>query len=74
MITFSFALLLLIIGYFTYGRYGNLYYVPCSHTTPAYTKRQCRLLPLPREGLHDQFLNMPVLGPIFGAIMAHNLV
>lgn len=72
MITFTVALLLLLIGYFTYGRVVERIFRPdANHKTPAVTKADgVDFLPLPTWKIFMiQFLNIAGLGPIFGAIM-----
>ena len=71
MITFTFALLLLIGGYFIYGRYVNRIFGPDNRKTPALTMADgVDYIPLPTWKIFMiQFLNIAGLGPIFGAIM-----
>ena len=71
MITFTFALLLLIGGYFVYGRYVNRIFGPDDRKTPALTMADgVDYIPLPTWKIFMiQFLNIAGLGPIFGAIM-----
>lgn len=72
MITFTVALLLLLIGYFTYGRVVERIFRPdANRKTPAVTKADgVDFLPLPTWKIFMiQFLNIAGLGPIFGAIM-----
>lgn len=72
MITFTLALLLLLIGYFTYGRIVERIFRPnVNRKTPAITKADgVDYLPLPTWKIFMiQFLNIAGLGPIFGAIM-----
>ena len=71
MITFTFALLLLIGGYFVYGRYVNRIFGPDNRKTPALTMADgVDYIPLPTWKIFMiQFLNIAGLGPIFGAIM-----
>lgn len=72
MISFSTALLLLIIGYFVYGRYvSRVFGEDPSRTTPVHRMADgvdYVLLPTWKVFL-IQFLNIAGLGPIFGAIM-----
>lgn len=72
MITFSIALLLLIVGYFTYGRLVEKLFGPdpC-RKTPAITQADgVDFIRLPNWKIFMiQFLNIAGLGPIFGAIM-----
>ena len=71
MITFTLALLLLIGGYFIYGRYVNRIFGPDNRQTPALTMADgVDYIPLPTWKIFMiQFLNIAGLGPIFGAIM-----
>ena len=71
MITFTFALLLLIGGYFVYGAYVNRIFGPDDRKTPALSMADgVDYIPLPTWKIFMiQFLNIAGLGPIFGAIM-----
>ena len=71
MITFTFALLLLIGGYAVYGAYVNRIFGPDNRKTPALTMADgVDYIPLPTWKIFMiQFLNIAGLGPIFGAIM-----
>ncbi len=72
MITFSLALLLLILGYFTYGRIVEKLFGPDPRRkTPAITQADgVDFIRLPNWKIFMiQFLNIAGLGPIFGAIM-----
>ena len=71
MITFTVCLSLLIIGYFTYGRYVDRVFGPTTRKTPALTNPDgVDYIPLPTWKIFMiQFLNIAGLGPIFGAIM-----
>lgn len=71
MITFTISLLVLIAGYFTYGRWMERIFAPDDRKTPALTKTDgVDYIPLPRWKIFMiQFLNIAGLGPIFGAIM-----
>lgn len=72
MITFTIALLILIAGYFFYGRYiSNLFGVDTVRTTPALAHTDgIDYVPMPTwKAYMIQFLNIAGLGPIFGAIM-----
>ena len=71
MITFTIALLLLIVGYIAYGAYVNRVFGPDDRQTPALTMADgVDYLPLPTWKIFMiQFLNIAGLGPIFGAIM-----
>lgn len=71
MITFTFCLLLLIAGYFLYGRFVERVFGPDDRPTPAVTKADgVDYIVLPTWKIFMiQFLNIAGLGPIFGAIM-----
>lgn len=72
MITFTIALLCLVVGYFVYGRYVAKVFGPDSNRkTPAITQADgVDYIPLPTWKIFMiQFLNIAGLGPIFGAIM-----
>ena len=71
MITFTLALLVLIVGYIIYGAYVNRIFGPDGRKTPALTKTDgVDYIPLPTWKIFMiQFLNIAGLGPIFGAIM-----
>ena len=71
MITFSIALILLILGYFIYGAFVNRIFGPDDRKTPALTMNDgVDYMPLPNWKIFMiQFLNIAGLGPIFGAIM-----
>ena len=71
MITFSLALVLLIVGYLVYGAYINRIFCPDNRKTPALIKTDgVDYIPLPTWKIFMiQFLNIAGLGPIFGAIM-----
>ena len=72
MITFTLALLLLIGGYFLYGRYVERVFAPdANRKTPAITQADgVDYIRLPNWKIFMiQFLNIAGLGPIFGAIM-----
>jgi carbon starvation protein CstA len=72
MITFSIALLLLIVGYFVYGAFVERVFKPdYNKETPAVVHPDgVDYLPLPTWKIFMiQFLNIAGLGPIFGAIM-----
>ena len=72
MITFCIALLVLIGGYFIYGKFiERVFGIEPDRKTPA-IKNPDRVdfVPLPRWKIFMiQFLNIAGLGPIFGAIM-----
>ena len=71
MVTFTLALIILIVGYFTYGAFINRIFGPDDRKTPALTKTDgVDYIPLPTWKIFMiQFLNIAGLGPIFGAIM-----
>ena len=72
MITFSIALLVLVLGYFIYGRYiSRMFGVDEKRATPAVTKNDgVDYIEMPTWKIFMiQFLNIAGLGPIFGAIM-----
>ncbi len=72
MITFTCCLIVLIVGYFTYGKFvERVFGVDPSRVTPAFTKQDgVDYIPLPTWKIFMiQFLNIAGLGPIFGAIM-----
>ncbi|WP_039972953.1 carbon starvation CstA family protein [Bacteroides pyogenes] len=71
MVTFTLCLLMLIAGYFTYGRLMERIFGPDDRRTPALAKTDgVDYIPLPTWKIFMiQFLNIAGLGPIFGAIM-----
>ena len=71
MLTFSIALIVLILGYLIYGAFVNKIFAPDDRLTPALTKNDgVDYMPLPTWKIFMiQFLNIAGLGPIFGAIM-----
>ena len=71
MVTFSIALIVLILGYLIYGAFVNKIFAPDDRLTPALTKNDgVDYMPLPTWKIFMiQFLNIAGLGPIFGAIM-----
>lgn len=71
MVTFSIALIVLILGYLIYGAFVNKIFTPDDRLTPALTKNDgVDYMPLPTWKIFMiQFLNIAGLGPIFGAIM-----
>ncbi|WP_188456597.1 carbon starvation CstA family protein [Virgibacillus oceani] len=72
MYTFIFGVVLLIVGYFTYGKFiEKLFGVKEERKTPAYTSQDgVDYLPMntPKNSL-IQLLNIAGVGPIFGPIM-----
>ena len=72
MISFAVALLALIVGYFTYGKFiSHVFGVNPSRKTPCFTHQDgVDYIPLPTWKVYMiQFLNIAGVGPIFGAIM-----
>ena len=72
MISFVIALAILIIGYFTYGKFvSNVFGADPQRTTPVHTMADgVDYVALPTWKIFlIQFLNIAGLGPIFGAIM-----
>lgn len=72
MISFLISLAILILGYFTYGKYvSNVFGPDPNRQTPCYAKRDgIDYMPMPTwKVFMIQFLNIAGVGPIFGAIM-----
>jgi carbon starvation protein CstA len=71
MITFTLCLLLLIAGYFIYGKFIERIFGPDDRETPATLMADgVDYIPMPTWKIFMiQFLNIAGLGPIFGAIM-----
>ncbi|MDO7267068.1 carbon starvation CstA family protein [Shouchella clausii] len=72
MYTFLGALALLIIGYFTYGKFVEKVFQPkAERTTPAYTKHDgVDYLPMgKKKNALIQLISIAGVGPIFGPIM-----
>lgn len=71
MITFTICLLLLVAGYFVYGKFIERIIKPDDRPTPAVLHPDgVDYIPMPAWKLYMiQFLNIAGLGPIFGAIM-----
>ncbi|MCD7901743.1 MAG: carbon starvation protein A [Bacteroides sp.] len=71
MITFTICLLILIAGYFVYGKFVERIMRPDNRKTPAVVHPDgVDYIPMPAWKLYMiQFLNIAGLGPIFGAIM-----
>ncbi|KOR12553.1 carbon starvation protein CstA [Staphylococcus carnosus] len=72
MITFIVSIILLIVGYFTYGRYIDKMFGPKqTRPTPAYNQRDnVDYLPMKTSSNSlIQLLNIAGVGPIFGPIM-----
>lgn len=71
MITFSISLVLLVLGYFIYGKFVEKVFGPDDRPTPAVTNADgVDFIILPNWRIFMiQFLNIAGTGPIFGAIM-----
>lgn len=72
MITFIISILLLVLGYFTYGKYiEKMFGVKDSRSTPAYVNQDgVDYLPMSTsKNSLIQLLNIAGVGPIFGPIM-----
>lgn len=72
MYSFLIALAVLIVGYFTYGRFITRVFGPDpQRPTPCHTRQDgVDYIPMPAWKVYMiQFLNIAGLGPIFGAIM-----
>lgn len=72
MISFVIALLVLVLGYLTYGRFVSKEFgADAERKTPCYTDGDgIDFIPMPTWKVYMiQFLNIAGLGPIFGAIM-----
>lgn len=71
MITFTLCLLLLITGYFTYGKLVERLFAPDDRPTPVQLQKDgVDFIALPNWKIFMiQFLNIAGLGPIFGAVM-----
>lgn len=72
MITFFAAIILLVLGYFTYGKFvEKVFGIDENRVTPAYTKQDgVDFVPMEwKRASMIQLLNIAGLGPIFGAIM-----
>lgn len=71
MITFLFSLLLLVLGYFVYGKFVEKTFGPDNRVTPALRINDgVDFVVLPTwKVFMIQFLNIAGTGPIFGAIM-----
>ncbi|MBR5234608.1 MAG: carbon starvation protein A, partial [Bacteroidaceae bacterium] len=72
MVTFTVALVLLVLGYLVYGGFVNRVFAPdAKRTTPAVEHNDgVDYIPMPTWKIFMiQFLNIAGLGPIFGAIM-----
>lgn len=71
MISFVISLIVLILGYFIYGKFVERVFAPDDRPTPAVTKNDgVDYIALPTwKVFMIQFLNIAGTGPIFGAIM-----
>ena len=72
MVTFLVSILLLVAGYFVYGRFVERFFGSApDRQTPAYARQDgVDFIPMPTWKVFViQFLNIAGLGPIFGAIM-----
>src|SRR5690625_2707027 len=71
MITFIVSIILLIIGYFTYGKYVERVFMPKDRPTPAYTHSDgVDYVPMnTRKNSLIQLISIAGVGPIFGPIM-----
>ncbi len=71
MITFIAALIILLIGFLTYGRFVDKAFGPDDRTTPAFEHHDgVDCMPLSTwKALLIQLLNIAGTGPIFGALM-----
>lgn len=72
MLTFTIALLALIVGYFVYGSFVERVFGPdAERKTPCYTHNDgADYIPMPTWKVYTvQFLNIAGTGPIFGALM-----
>jgi len=71
MITFAVCLILLVGGYFIYGKFVDRIFGPDDRKTPAEASRDgVDYVPLPTWKIFlIQFLNIAGLGPIFGAVL-----
>lgn len=72
MISFVIALLVLVVGYLTYGKFVSREFgADAQRQTPCYTDGDgIDFIPMPTWKVYMiQFLNIAGLGPIFGAIM-----
>ena len=74
MVTFIVSIILLVIGYFTYGKYiDKMFGTKQDRPTPAYNQRDnVDYLPMKTSSNSlIQLLNIAGVGPIFGPIMGH---
>ena len=70
MLTFFVALILLIVGYFTYGKFVEKTFGPTDEPTPAFANEDgIDYVPMSTKKVFlIQLLNIAGLGPIFGAL------
>lgn len=70
MVTFFVSLLLLIVGYFTYGKFVEKMFGPTDEPTPAFASEDgIDYVPMSTKKVFlIQLLNIAGLGPIFGAL------
>ena len=71
MISFAICLVLLVVGYFTYGKFVEKVFAPDDRLTPAVANADgVDFIVMPNWKVFlIQFLNIAGTGPIFGAIM-----
>ncbi|MFD0944081.1 carbon starvation CstA family protein [Savagea faecisuis] len=71
MITFIVSIILLVVGYLTYGKYVERVFGPKDRPTPAYTSSDgVDYVPMDtKKNSLIQLLNIAGVGPIFGPIM-----
>ena len=72
MVSFTFSVILLVVGYFIYGRIvERIFGIRADRQTPAYTHADgVDYVPMSTWKIFMiQFLNIAGLGPVFGAIM-----
>ena len=71
MISFAICLVLLVVGYFTYGKFVEKVFAPDDRLTPAVANADgVDYIVMPNWKVFlIQFLNIAGTGPIFGAIM-----
>lgn len=71
MISLILSFLVLLIGYFVYGRIAEGVFAPDDRKTPAYTRQDgVDFMPMPTwKAFLVQLLNIAGTGPIFGALM-----
>ena len=75
MITFTIALVVLVLGYWIYGSYVNRVFGPDNRPTPATTMADgVDYIPLPNWKIFMiQFLNIAGLGPILVRLWVRSL-